>query len=216
LPEDKKFNLNKRMIKAVLFDLDGVLVDAVKLHQQAFIDALIPYRYITEEEHMLNLNGLPTKKKLEKLGIQQELTEEIYNKKQEITFRLIPKFIKPIPEVVETIAKLKFFGIPFAVCSNSIRKSTGLLLEYGGIEGFEFFISNQDVEKAKPDPEMYIKAIEKIGLDKSEVLIVEDSPVGLEAAYKCGANVCQINNPYEIKKVLEVIDENNNSLGRQG
>ena len=191
------------MIKGVLFDLDGVLVDAVKLHQKAFIEAVKPYKEITEEYHMQYLNGIPTKKKLEKLGFYTDLIEKINVKKQEITFKLIPELIKPVSEVLEVISKIKKMQMPFAVCSNSIKKSTELLLSYGGIEGFQFMISNQEVINPKPDPEMYIKAIDRLKLTKSEVLIVEDSPVGLEAANKSGANVCQIKNPYDIRKVLE-------------
>ena len=199
------------MIKAVLFDLDGVLVDAVRLHQQAFIDAIAPYRHITEEEHMRDLNGLSTRKKLEKLGIPEELREEIYNKKQEKTYELIPKIIKEIPEVTETIKKIKEMKIPFAVCSNCIRKTTEVLTAQVNITDFEFLLSNQDVSVSKPNPEMYLKAMEILSLPKSEVLIVEDSPIGLEAARASGAHVCEIKNPYDIKKVLKYIDEINNN-----
>lgn len=197
------------MIKLILFDLDGVIVDAVKLHERAFLEAIKPYKEISEEYHMEHLNGLPTKKKLEKLGFYKDKIEEINYKKQEITFELIPKLIKPIPEVTETINRIKELGIQFAICSNSIRKSTELLVESAGITGFEFLLSNQDVINPKPDPEIYNKAIRILGLDKSEVLIVEDSPVGLEAANKSGANVCQIKNPYDIKKVLEELKKSN-------
>lgn len=130
------------MIKAILFDLDGVLVDAVKLHQRAFLEAVRPYKEITEEYHMQYLNGLPTKKKLEKLGFNLDIIEEINKAKQELTFKLIPEYIKPIPQVIKVINEVKKRKILFAVCSNSIRKSTELLLEYGGIKGFEFIISN--------------------------------------------------------------------------
>ncbi|MAG38009.1 HAD family hydrolase [Candidatus Pacearchaeota archaeon] len=199
------------MIKAVLFDLDGVLVDAVKLHQQAFIDAIAPYKHITEEEHMRDLNALPTKDKLEKLKIPEEFREKIYEDKQEKTWKLISQLIRPIPEVLETISEIKKKGLKFAVCSNSIRKSTGLFLEHAGVSGFQFYFSNQDVENAKPDPEMYIKAMEKLGISKDEVLIVEDAPRGLQAAYDSGANVCKVNNPYELKKVLSVLKTYNGS-----
>lgn len=195
------------MIKAILFDLDGVIVDAVKLHEKAFLEALKPYKEISEEYHMEHLNGLPTKKKLEKLGFYRDKIEEINYKKQEITFKLIPEFIKPIQEVSETIDQIKKLGISFAICSNSIRKSTELLVENACIEGFEFLLSNQDVINPKPDPEMYNKAMRMLKLDKSEVLIVEDSPVGIEAANRSGANVCQIKNPYDIKRVLEKLKE---------
>ncbi|MBI2629008.1 HAD family phosphatase [Candidatus Pacearchaeota archaeon] len=197
------------MIKAVLFDLDGVLVDAVKLHQKAFIEAVKPYKEITEEYHMKYLNGIPTKKKLEKLGFYTDLIEKINAEKQEITFKLIPEMINPIPEVLEVINEIKKLQIPFCVCSNSIRKSTELLLLHGGVDGFQFIISNQEVINPKPDPEMYLKAIERLKLDKSEILIVEDSPVGMEAANKSGANVCQIKNPSDIKRVLEELEKFN-------
>lgn len=198
------------MIRYILFDLDGVLVDAVKLHQQAFLEAVTLFRYVSEEEHMRELNALPTKKKLEKLGVPDSLREEIYNKKQEITLRLIPKFILPVKKVIGTINEIKKRNIRFAVCSNSIRKSTELLLRYGGVDGFDFFLSNQDVINPKPNPEIYIKAMEKLGCQKSEVLIVEDSPIGVKAGVDSGANVLQINNPFKINKVLEVLDEYNN------
>ena len=197
------------MIRAVIFDLDGVLVDAVKLHEKAFLKAVMPYKEISEEYHMEHLNGLPTKKKLEKLGFYKDLIEEINSKKQEITFQLIPKMIKPIPEVVKVVEEIKKMGIPFVVCSNSIRRSTELLTETAGIEGADFLISNQEVVNPKPDPEMYLKAMKRLGLSKDEILIVEDSPVGLEAAHKSGAHVCEIKDPYEIEKVLEVLEKHN-------
>lgn len=194
------------MIKAVLFDLDGVLVNAVKLHQKAFLEAIRPYREIDEEYHMAHLNGLPTKKKLEKLGFNSDVIEEINARKQEITFELIPQMIKPIDVVNKVINEIKRRGIPFAVCSNSIRKSTELFLETTQIDGFEFIISNQEVINSKPSPEMYEKAMKRLGLDKSEVMIVEDSPVGIEAAEKSGARVCKIKDPHDIQKVIAELD----------
>jgi beta-phosphoglucomutase len=198
------------MIKAVLFDLDGVLVDAVDLHQKAFIEALRPYKEIDEEYHMEHLNGLPTKKKLEKLRFNSDLIEEINKNKQEMTFKLIRDTIKSIPEVDEVIEFLKRKEIKFAVCSNSIRKSVELFLETINVRGYEFIISNQEVIHPKPDPEMYIKAIRMLclkGIKIEEILIVEDSPRGIEAAEKSGVKVCKIKNPYDIKKVLLEIDD---------
>ena len=190
--------------------MDGVLVDAVKLHQRAFIEALRPYKEITEEYHMQHLNGIPTKKKLEKLNFNIEMVEEINRAKQDITFDLIPKLIRPIREVTLVIEEIKRRNIPFAVCSNSIRKTIELFLEQVQIDGFNFIISNQEVINPKPDPEMYNRAIERLGLNKSEVLIVEDSPVGLEAATASGARVCKVDNPQDINKVIEALNILNN------
>jgi HAD superfamily hydrolase (TIGR01509 family) len=197
------------MIKAILFDLDGVLIDAVELHQKAFIEAVRPYKEIDEEYHMKHLNGIPTKKKLEKLGFNTDLIEKINADKQEITFKLIEDTIRPIPEVTKMIDELKKRQIPFAICSNSIRKSIELFLKMAEITGYEFIISNQEVINPKPNPEMYIKGIERLGLPKDEVLIVEDSPVGIEAAKASGANLCIVKDPYDIHKVIVELNKYN-------
>jgi HAD superfamily hydrolase (TIGR01509 family) len=197
------------MIKAILFDLDGVLIDAVGLHQTAFIEAVRPYKEIDEEYHMKYLNGIPTKKKLEKLGFNTDIIEEINAAKQEITFKLIRDTIKPVPQVTKMIKEIKKMNIPFAVCSNSIRKSIELFLEAADITGFEFIISNQEVINPKPDPEMYLKAIERLGLPKDEVMIVEDSPVGIAAAEAAGAVLCKVKNPFDVHKVIVELNRYN-------
>lgn len=193
------------MIKAILFDLDGVLVDAVDIHQKAFLEAVKPYKEISEEFHMQYLNGLPTKKKLEKLGFNTDIIDEINKKKQDLTFGLIKDNIRPVEQVTKVIAEIKSRGIKFAVCSNSIRKTIELFLEAIGLTGYEFIISNQDVINPKPHPEMYLKGIKNmnlLGISQDEILIVEDSPVGIESAEKSGSKVCRIKNPYDIEKVI--------------
>ena len=88
------------------------------------------------------------------------------------------------------------------------------MMEKAGLIHFlDFFLSNQDVIKGKPDPEMYIKAISKLGLNPSECLIVEDNPNGLKAAYESGANVLKINDITEVNffniksKIKEIENE---------
>ena len=188
---------------------DGVLIDAVDLHQKAFIEAVRPYKEIDENYHMKYLNGIPTKKKLEKLGFNTDLIEEINCKKQEATFKLIKEIINPIEVVTNVIMEIKKRKIPFAVCSNSIRKSIELFLEYANIDGEEFIISNQDVINPKPDPEMYLKAMQLLQFSKEEILIVEDSPVGIQAAQAAGGILCKVANPYDLNKVINMLDELN-------
>ena len=197
------------MIKAIIFDMDGVLIDAVGLHQKAFIEAVRSYKEIDEAYHMKYLNGIPTKKKLEKLGFNTDMIEEINSKKQEITFKLINKTITPIAIVTNVINEIKKKHIPFAICSNSIHKTIELFLECAKIDGFEFIISNQEVINPKPDPEMYLKAIKMFNLSKDEILIVEDSPVGIEAAKASGAKLCIVKDPYDLKKVLMELNKYN-------
>ena len=86
------------------------------------------------------------------------------------------------------------------VCvSNSIRKSALLMLEKTGqLQYMDFVISNEDVSTPKPSPEGYKAAIEKLNLDTKECMIVEDSPKGLDAAHKSGANVYEVSGYHEV------------------
>jgi HAD superfamily hydrolase (TIGR01509 family) len=77
-----------------------------------------------------------------------------------------------------------------AVCSNSIRKTMDVLLERSAItDYFDFYISNEDVKEAKPHPEMYVAAINRLGFNPDECLILEDNENGIKAAKASGAHL---------------------------
>jgi HAD superfamily hydrolase (TIGR01509 family) len=91
------------------------------------------------------------------------------------------------------LSRLKHDGYRMAVCSNSIRESLETMIRQSGIsEYFEFLVSNEDVSRPKPDPEIYLTAIARLGVTPGEVLIVEDAPHGVEAARRAGAHLCQV------------------------
>jgi HAD superfamily hydrolase (TIGR01509 family) len=97
------------------------------------------------------------------------------------------------------LSGLRNRGLHVAVCSNSIRDTIQImLLKADLLRYLEFFLSNQDVAKGKPDPEMYSKAISKFGLSPQECLIVEDNPNGILAAQRSGAHVMQVANVEEV------------------
>lgn len=88
---------------------------------------------------------------------------------------------------------MKSEGFKLAVCSNSIRASVDLMMKLSKLDMYlDFFLSNEDVKHAKPDPEIYVKAIERMGLAPHEVLIVEDNEHGLAAARASGAHVMAV------------------------
>lgn len=196
------------MIKLVLFDLDGVLIDAKKLHYDALNSALGEKYFITEEEHHDLYDGRKTFEKLELLSEKKNLPvskhSEIYRKKQEITINLISQ-LQQIDEIVLLFQNLEKQGYEIGVCSNSIRRTvlTALaktnLMEYCSV-----ILSNEDVKNSKPHPEMYWKAMSIMGRLPEETLIVEDSPPGLLAAERSRANYLRVNNPYDVtrKKIL--------------
>ena len=190
-------------IKAVLFDMDWVLIDARERHYEALNRALELFGYtITREEHEWYYNGLPTLVKLQRLTEEKwlplSLHQFINEMKQQYTVDEIYNNSKPDFWKQVMLKKLKNMWIKVACCSNSIRKSIEMMLDKALIlDYFDLIVSNQDITKAKPDPEMYLKAIDTFWLKPDEVIIVEDSPHGIEAAKKTWWHLIVVNNAAE-------------------
>lgn len=185
-------------IKAIIFDMDGVLIDAKDWHYQALNKALKLFGMeISRYDHLVTFDGLPTKKKLEMLSIERGLPRELHgfiNKlKQQYTLEIVHQKCKPKFYHEFALSKLKMSNYKLAVCSNSIRNSVQIMLDKASLLGYmEFFLSNQDVKKGKPDPEMYDVAIKRLNLSPKECLIVEDNDHGIAAAKASGANVMEV------------------------
>lgn len=191
-------------IKAVLFDMDGVLIDAKDWHYEALNQALALFgMQISRFDHLVTYDGLPTKKKLEMLtaerGLPTALHQFINDMKQDFTFEHAYAKCKPTFNHQYALANLKAMGYKMAVCSNSIRKTVETLLERSAlIQYFDFYLSNEDVLKAKPDPEMYVSAMKRLGLDPAQCLILEDNEHGIRAAKDSDAHVLVVQNVYEV------------------
>jgi beta-phosphoglucomutase len=204
-------------IKAVIFDMDGVLIDAKDWHYEALNKALRLFGLeISRYDHLVTFDGLPTKDKLKMLSMESNLPESLHGfineMKQIYTMEIVYAKCKPTFYHQYALSNLKKEGYKLAVGSNSIKNSIQVMMEKSGlIEYLEFFLSNQDVRKEKPDPEMYDKAIQRLELDPRECLIVEDNPNGLKAAYGSGAHVLKVDriedvNYFNIKNKIKEIE----------
>lgn len=188
------------MIKLVIFDLDGVLVDAKEIHYETLNRALssVGEQYvITREEHLSTYDGLPTLTKLAKLttekGLPHNYYSEIYDKKQAYTAEVIKDIIKEDVRLKDVLRRLKNDGFTIYVASNSIRETVKLALyKTGLIEYVDYFMSNNDVKNTKPHPEIYLNCMVHAGVKPSETIIVEDSLHGREAAISSGAILCPV------------------------
>lgn len=178
--------------------MDGVLIEAKDWHHEALNEALNLFgSKISLYDHLVTFDGLPTKDKLNMLSNLGKLPKDLHpiiNKmKQKHTMRMILKKCKPLFTHQYALSKLHEEGYRMSVCSNSIRKSVEVMIQQAGIEKyFEFYISNEDVSKGKPDPEMYNKAISKMNLKPKECLILEDNENGIRAAKASGAYLLKI------------------------
>lgn len=198
----------------VLFDLDGVLVDATEWHYEALNRALGLFGFeITRYEHLSSYNGLPTREKLNMLTVEKGLPAAIHamvgRLKQIYTRDEILAKCRPTFEKEYMLHRLRREGLRLGCCSNSIRETLELMIRQSGVaDCFEFLMSNEDVSRPKPDPEIYLSAIERLAVAPDEVLIVEDSPHGIEAARRSGAHVCQVSGFAEVDyfRVRDALD----------
>jgi HAD superfamily hydrolase (TIGR01509 family) len=187
-----------KKIKAVIFDMDGVLIDAKDWHYEALNRALSLFGMeISRYDHLVTYDGLPTKKKLKMLtmerGLPAALHDFLNDLKQKFTMELVATRCRPTFAHQYALAKLRAQGMPLAVCSNSVRSTIELMMRRAALLDYlEFFLSNQDVAKGKPDPEIYVKAMDRLGLQPEQCLIVEDNPNGIAAGKASGAFVLEV------------------------
>lgn len=206
-------------IRAVLFDLDGVLIDAKSWHFIALNEALKKHGCpsITMDDHLTRFDGLPTRTKLSMLTedgfVPQNLHEKIYKTKQESVHKQIKRKTKPNQVNINALYRLQNQGYILACCSNAIKDSVIMMLELAELlPFFSLILSNQDVEEAKPNPEMYLKAMEKLGVRPEECLIVEDNEKGFKAAIASGAKLMKVKSSKDVtyKKIKDSIEFNTN------
>lgn len=185
-------------IKAIIFDMDGVLIEAKEWHYEALNQALGLFGYAIERhEHLTSYDGLPTKIKLQRLSAEKSLPIHLHGfineMKQKYTMELIHRHCRPRFNHEYALSRLKAEGFKLAVASNSIRETVDSMMEQASLQTYlDFTLSNQDVKQSKPDPEIYLTAIKRLGLTPTECLIVEDNENGIKAARASGAHLLAV------------------------
>jgi len=183
------------MIKAVIFDMDGVLIEAKEWHYNALNKALNLFGYnISRHEHLTDYDGLPTSRKLDMLSVERDLPTGLHafinEMKQLYTMEIVYGQCKPTFVHQYALSSLKNLGYKLAVASNSIRNTVEVMMDKADLSRYlDLQLSNEDVSRAKPAPDIYTKAILDLGLMPEECLIVEDNENGIKAAKASGAHV---------------------------
>jgi HAD superfamily hydrolase (TIGR01509 family) len=193
------------MIKLIIFDLDGVLVESRELHFIALNKALaeIGDQYtISKEEHLCKYDALTTTQKLKKLTAEKNLPEKYHNRvwelKQQKTLQEIDEY-KPDYRIIDILKKLKSQNYKIACATNSIRETSKLMLiRKGFFDYIDFLYSNEDVNNPKPNAEIYMRCMLKCGVNPDETVIIEDSHIGRKGAIRSGGYLCAVKNSKDL------------------
>lgn len=191
-------------VEAVIFDMDGVLIEAKDWHYEALNRALGLFGYtISRYDHLVTFDGLPTRKKLEMLtrekGLPQGLHTLINELKQIYTMEIVHAQCRPTFAHEYALSNLKARGFRLGVASNSVRRSVVTMMEYAMLTPYlDFMLSNEDVLRGKPHPDIYLKAAELAGLPAERCLVVEDNDNGIAAARAAGAHVMVVRDIHDV------------------
>ena len=193
-----------RRIEAIIFDMDGVLIDARDLHYEALNSALSPFGLeISRDAHLANFDGLSTRQKLAILsdtrGLPAGLHGLINELKQKLTIEKIPAHCRPVFQHRYMLSRLREEGYRLALCSNSVRKTVDEMMRSANLESFfEFTLSNEDIPSPKPHPDIYLEAARRLNLPPDRCLVLEDNSNGIQSAKAAAMHVVEVVDPAEV------------------
>jgi len=186
--------------KAVIFDLDGVLVSTDILHKNALVEAA--FSVINKTVHVSEKCMLSTREKVKKLQIEYNFSDSEYaniiHRKDEIFSRMVSELTVG-NNVIETLSYLKKLNIKTAIASNSRKINVDMVLKSTGLEKyFDIIISAEEVANRKPAPDILFEAYKRLGISGSDTVFVEDSEEGIQAGVQSLSRVIKVNNPSEL------------------
>ncbi len=185
------------MIKAVIFDMNGVLVNDEPLHEQAFIEAFQKHgTQITLEDYQELFAGKTDKEgiraAIERFGLSRDGENSLIQEKEQAYFRLAPGQLIPIEGVVDFVKKVKE-KFTVALVTSATRGEVEMILKALNLQNdFALVITAEDISRGKPHPEPYLLAAQRLKLSPEECIVIEDSPAGVRSAQSAEMRVIAI------------------------
>ena len=177
------------MTKAVLWDLDGVLVDTASFHFQAWQELFQSLGRGFADADFRRTFGLRNDAILrDVLGeLAPAEVESLAQRKEELYREKIGGRVMAIPGAVDLLRRLQQKGSKMAIVSSTPRENVRVVLHSLGLEGlFATVVAEEDAPRGKPDPQGFLLAAEKLGVAAEESVVIEDAPGGVEAAKRGG------------------------------
>lgn len=186
-----------------LFDWDGVVIDSSNQHERSWEMLAREIGKPLPEDHFRRGFGMKNQLIIPQILQWTDDPDEIHQHslRKEALYREIiaREGIKPLPGVVALLGMLKERGVPCAVGSSTHRENIEVIFDSIGIRDcFQAVITAEDVSHGKPDPEVFVKSAEKIGVAPGNCVVFEDAHVGIEAALAAGSKVVAVATTHEI------------------
>jgi beta-phosphoglucomutase len=207
------------VLKCILFDMDGVLVDSMPDHAEAWKQAFATIGISIERKDIYELEGSNHNqivelifKRFDRKGTVEEI-RDLSRKKIKIFNQI--EHVRPFGEILELLPVLKQ-KYKLAVVSGSNRETVHNIINTFFPDTFQIIIDGDDVNKSKPAPEPYLKAVEKLRVPKEHCIVIENAPLGIRSAKEAGLRCIAIPTylDRECLKEADVIANNHRELGR--
>jgi HAD superfamily hydrolase (TIGR01509 family) len=210
----------KKKLKAVLFDMDGVLLDSEEYIQRAGIEMFREKGYRVTAEDFIPFTGMGENRYLGGVAEKHQIPFDLEKDKArtyQIYESLVHGNLEPLEGVFEFIEKCKYRDLKLALASSADQVKIDINLRESGISPgtFQTIISGVDMKHKKPSPDIFLKAAENLGVDASDCLVIEDAVSGVEAGKAAGAKVLALTTSFSPGKLSEAdwIAENLSAAG---
>jgi beta-phosphoglucomutase family hydrolase len=195
--------------RAFLFDMDGTLLDNMAVHMQIWVEFLAGKGVKIGVEQFNKFAAGRTNAEILRELVGPHLTEEeiftLSDQKEELYRAHFRPLMKPAEGLVVFLEKARSGGVAMAVASSAGCENIRFHLQGLGLEGyFSILVGSEDIKNGKPDPEIFLKAAERLGVAPDDCLVFEDTPAGLEAAHRAGMSAIALTATYPQERLASL------------
>lgn len=177
------------MIKAIITDFDGTLVDTFEANLRAYQKAFQEVGLSLTSDRYSECFGYRYDRFMQEMGVTDKTVADTIKELKKQYYPEYFEYLKPNTALINLIAGIKSMGGKTAIASTARKENLMNAINYLGIaHHFDLIFAGVDVKKGKPDPEIYLKSMAALGVTPDETLIFEDSQVGIDAAKASGAS----------------------------